>query len=378
MLPIDARCDQNYICPPVDNVESPIISPDWDDCRKYFICFNGTPLPRFCAEGFWWDARQGWCTTADVVECDDRTTINPDNPVPPTEPPVISDCYRTSHLFNPDNGGYMKSACVSNRILNYEDSEQECLNNNMHLFVINSGNVQTTFHEAMERELASYFPIGRVWINGRRDEVSGEWFSYNPNRAMVFAGLDWVQTETIDGRTSGNCLRYSQVHGGRYQGFGEDCVSSAPSYLACEFFQPPQLSTDICWQENSLKDESGGYLKSSCIVNLLQTHYDAQQTCLDNGMTLFVINNSTVQSALIKANSKTLKIAPGGFTWINGKKDFESSEWFAFDPKKVPVSDELEWIDNNEKFGDCLRYSERSGGFVAANCQKSSWFMCEY
>lgn len=377
MLPSDARCDQNYVCPPVDNVDNPIISPDWDDCRKYFICFNGTPLPRFCAEDFWWDARKGWCTTADEVECDERTTINPDNPVPPTEPPIISHCYRTSHLFNPDNGSYMKSACVSNSIFNYEESEQECLDNNMHLFVINNANVQTTFHEAMERELASYTPIGRVWINGRRDASNGEWFSYNPNRALVFAGLEWVQTESIDGRTSGDCLRYSQVHGGRYQGFGEACVTSAPSYLACEFFQPPQLSTDICSHESSLIDQGGNYLKTACFVDQMQTQYDAQQTCLDNGMTLFVINNATVQSALIRSTSEG---SPGASTWINGKKDSQNEEWFAYEPKKVSLSSDIDWVEDGETFGDCLQLTAQSGDIkaTAADCQEPSWFVCEH
>lgn len=249
MFPSLAECDINYVCPEIDDERNPVVLPDRFDCSRYFVCFRGSPIARQCAAGLWFDIRNSWCTTADEVECDARTPNNPNVPtqtpptteeittgLPPTaepvDPPILDSCYQIRDLFDEENGEYLKSFCTFNRILNYEESELTCRNHNMELFVINNATVESAFHEATTESLIVH-PNGFVWINGQRDSTE-EWFTFNPNRAPLFDGITWVRTETIDGRTSGDCLRYSSVHG-PYQAMGVDC--SASSYFTCEFHQ---------------------------------------------------------------------------------------------------------------------------------------------
>lgn len=84
MFPQLAMCDINYACPPVDDELNPVFLPDENDCARFFVCFNGSPIGRTCAEGFWWDVVYNWCTIPEEVNCDSRV---PNNPRPPdTEP----------------------------------------------------------------------------------------------------------------------------------------------------------------------------------------------------------------------------------------------------------------------------------------------------
>lgn len=80
MFPQLARCDINYACPAVDDSLNPVFLPDGDDCSSYFVCFQGSPIPRDCAAGLWWDVVYDWCTTADDVTCDSRVPNNPNWP----------------------------------------------------------------------------------------------------------------------------------------------------------------------------------------------------------------------------------------------------------------------------------------------------------
>lgn len=244
MFPALADCDINYVCPEIDDERNPIVLPDRFDCTRYYICFRGSPIQRQCATGLWFDIRNNWCTTADAVECDSRTPNNPNVPTQPpptteqittetqapTDPPILDNCYQIRDLYHNETGEYLKSLCTFNRILSYEESEVTCRNHNMELFVINNETVEWAFQEATTESL-SVHPNGFVWINGRRESTE-EWFTFNPNRAPLFDGITWVQTETVDGRTSGDCLRYSSVHG-PYQAMGVSC--DATSYLTCEF-----------------------------------------------------------------------------------------------------------------------------------------------
>lgn len=354
------------------------------------MCFNGSPIERHCAEGLWWDVDNQWCETAERVKCDDRTIFNPDNPntTPATtttstttvitEPPMISTCYRMSHLFNPENGDYMKSFCVVDQYLTYDQSEEACQDLNMNLFVIDSTAVQSEFFTETTIELYDW-AVGLLWINGRRDGA-GEWFTFNPNRLPIYSGLDWVQTDTVDGRTSGDCLRYSEEHG-HYQPKGENCDRT--SFASCEFFQPPPLNTNICWAEGSLVDESGNYLKTSCIVAVARSNRAAEKTCRDNGMNLFVINNSTVQTAFFTSTTELLVAQQRGFVWINGNRD-ELGDWFSFGPMRRPIYDGLDWLNtesiDGRTSGDCLLYTSEYGPYQAAGsvCERAAWSICEY
>lgn len=365
------------------------------------MCFKGSPIPRTCADNLWFDINDNWCTKAEDVTCDSRTSNNPNNPIStvpptatttataptetttvvtvPTEPPILSQCFRQNHLFNPNTGSYTKSSCIINVNSNYERSEEICRQSNMNLFVIDDSNVQASFFRTTTSALVQQ-PRGMLWINGRR-ETSGEWFSFNPNRAELYSGLDWVLTDDVDGRQSGDCLRYSQQNAPlfAYQAMGAACT--ATSWFACEFSVQPVLNTDFCWQESAVIDTNGNVLKTQCILNTIQNHAEAEQSCLNNGMTLFVINNSTVQSAFFQSITPQF---PSGHFWINGRRDVELNEWFADEPKRVPIYSGLDWVETDSidgrTSGDCLRYSQQHGPYAAlgSNCNDRSWFICEF
>lgn len=355
------------------------------------MCFKGLPIPRVCADNLWFDIIDNWCTYDDVVTCDSRTSNNPNNPTStlppstttavtvPTEPPILTQCFRTNHLFNPDTGSYTKSSCIVNALANFAQSEEICQQNNMNLFVIDDSTVQSSFFRTTTNALVQQ-PRGMLWINGRR-ESTFEWFSFNPNRAALYSGIDWVQTDTIDGRTSGDCLRYSQQNEPlfEYQAMGASC--NATTWFACEYFSQPKLNTDICWRENALIDDDGNVMKTECIINTIQSHDEAEQICLNSGMTLFVINNSTVQLAFFKSMSQQF---PNGHLWINGLRDIEQNEWFTYEPKRVPIYGGLDWVETDSvdgrTSGDCLRYSQLFGPYAAvgADCSARSWFICEF
>lgn len=80
MLPQLAQCDNSDKCPDVDDVMNPVFLPNPEDCGAYFVCFEGKPISRDCAENLWWDVVYNWCTSGDEVTCDSRV---PNNPNPP-------------------------------------------------------------------------------------------------------------------------------------------------------------------------------------------------------------------------------------------------------------------------------------------------------
>lgn len=362
---------------------------------RYFVCFNGSPIGRGCANGLWWDIVNDWCTVGDKVTCDSRTPNNPRNPTTTeptstevttvvTESPISSVCAHINHLFNDQTGLYMKSSCILRNGANYEQSEEFCKSHNMNLFVIDNSFVQSAFFTTTTNSLSD-FDVGFVWINGRR-ETTGDWYSFTPSPRPLYNGINWVETP-IDGRSSGDCLRYSTEHGGKYLAMGELCSSG--SYFICEFFSKPLLNTDDCWNESALFSDDGNYLKTSCIIDTGvdgngDTYDEAERRCIDNGMTLFVINNSTVQSSLFEATTQALINQPYGFLWINGRRDSQSQSWFVNAPRRELLYNGVDWVQtesiDGRTTGDCLRYSQQHGPYraIGHDCQARSWIICEY
>ncbi|KAL7015903.1 hypothetical protein ACKWTF_016726 [Chironomus riparius] len=60
------------LCPEVDDPNVLIFLPNPQDCRSYFLCFNGMKLPRSCANGFYWDVDNLWCNVREEVNCGSR------------------------------------------------------------------------------------------------------------------------------------------------------------------------------------------------------------------------------------------------------------------------------------------------------------------
>lgn len=278
----------------------------------------------------------------------------------------------------------MKTSCILRRGENYEGSEQFCRERNMNLFVIDNSFVQSALLTSTSSSLSD-FDVGFVWINGRRD-ISGNWNTFTPNQRSLYYGINWVETP-IDGRTSGDCLRYSTEHTGSYLAMGEPCSSG--SYFICEFFDEPVLNSEVCWDQSPLYDNNGNYLKTSCIIHTgegdtMDTYDEADRRCIDNGMTLFVINNSTVQSALFETATEVLINQPNGFLWINGRRDLQSQEWFVNSPRREPLYDGIDWVQtesiDGRTAGDCLRYSQQHGPYraIGHDCEARSWIICEY
>ena len=349
---------------------------------RYFVCFKGTPLPRTCADNLWFDVEKNWCTFEDVVTCDERTINNPRYPEttisPPTQAPEIEGCFRTSHLFNSNDGSYIKSFCIINITSNYELAETRCRNRGMELFVIDNSMVQSAFLFATTNALIMN-PSGFLWINGRRESIL-EWFTFNPTKNSIYPNIDWVRTDTIDGRTSGDCLRYSQQHG-PYQAMGFTC--NANSWFSCEYYSKPVLNTNICRNNVRLTDDSGNDLKSMCVVNQIMMYNEAEQSCLQNGMRLFIINNSTVQTAFQQAAASVLQNISSAWTWINGRR--ESDEWFVYNPIKTPIYEGVDFVRtptiDGRASGDCLRFTTQFGvpmRSMGNNCRSGGWFICEH
>ncbi|KAG5675522.1 hypothetical protein PVAND_005418 [Polypedilum vanderplanki] len=409
MLPQDADCDINYLCPDEDDDNNPVFLPDPDDCGLYYVCSRGTPLPRECAEGLWFDVVNRWCNFPEYVECDDRTVVNPDNPgnrttvAPPvTGPPEISACHMNSDLF--DGQTYLKSMCIVNQNANYETARAGCQSRNMNLFIIDNSIVQTEFQLTTTDLLRSH-PGGFVWINGIRDLNNNQWNVFNADgsrRGAIYDGVIWVQTESIDGRNSGECLRYSSQHG-PYEAMGVACNSN--SWYICEHHlqtsEPttttPELTTTtteepivppnptICWNATDLY-HNDNYLKSMCIISTSANYDAAQAACRNNGMELFVINNFQVQAAFREASTVIFSTTyPRGFVWINGRLHGDCQRWHVFDPSPREMFNGVHFLQTDEfhgaSMGECLRFSAQHTGEwlgVGTTCTASNWYVCEF
>jgi hypothetical protein len=272
----------------------------------------------------------------------------------------------------------MKSLCIENTTSNYEQAQTSCRNRNMELFVIENSLVQSAFQSVVTNALIMQ-PRGFLWINGIRESVL-EWFTFNPNRAPLYEDIKWVQTDTIDGRTSGNCLRYSQQNG-PYEAMGASCNMN--SWFACEYFSSPVLNTGICRNNVQLRDGAGNSLKSMCVVNQMSLYTEAEQTCLQNGMRLFVINNSEVEAAFQTTAGGILQNIANAWTWINGRR--EGDEWFVHDPIRRRAFDGITWVQtpnvDGRTSGDCLRFTTQFGmpmRSMGTNCATRGWFICEH
>lgn len=336
----------------------------------------------------WFDVIDNWCTTSDEVTCDGRT---PNNPRPPTdttveistttqvprEPPVLNACLVVDHLYSYETGAYLKSSCVINRNENFDGGERNCQDRNMELFVISDAMVEETYHDAITRSKSAYVN-GRVSISGRRNEEE-EWFTSGPNPTPLYNGIEWVQTESVDGRVTGDCLWYSSQHG-PYRALGANCNTVV--WSGCEFSAPPVLNTDICNNHTLLFDAAGNYQKTACFVATSSTYHNAHQICNNNGMKLFVTNSSSVQSTLQIAISNFIS---SGFFWINGRRDATTEEWFSYGHGRSAIYEGMDWVATDtvdgRNTGDCLTYSTQHGSSFQAlgvDCSRTFWMICEF
>lgn len=128
------------------------------------------------------------------------------------------------------------------------------------------------------------------------------------------------------------------------------------------------------------------YLKSMCIINTSGNYETARQRCVQLSMNLFIIDDSRVQTPFFEATTWLLRGHPGGFVWINGRRD-NVAGWQVFNADNTirgPLYSGVDWVNttnvNGPTNGDCLRYSSQFGPYQAMGiaCASSSWFTCEY
>lgn len=70
-------------CPEVDDPFNPVFLPHEIFCDQYYLCHRGAKIPRSCAFGLFWDQTNTWCNFPWLVEChhDCPTPDDIDNPV---------------------------------------------------------------------------------------------------------------------------------------------------------------------------------------------------------------------------------------------------------------------------------------------------------
>jgi len=132
------------------------------------------------------------------------------------------------------NGRYIKSLCVVNQGLNYDQARRKCAEYDMNLFMIDSAEVDEAFFEASEEILKTYAG-GHFWINGLREPQTNQWYVSYSNKmisALLYEDFEWVRKDNINGISNGDCLRLSGERG-PFQGIGVPCASG--SWFFCEY-----------------------------------------------------------------------------------------------------------------------------------------------
>jgi len=206
------------------------------DCLRYSSQFGPyQAMGIACTSSSWLICEHSMQTEQPPTTTTTTTTPAPTTTTPPSGPNLAA-CWRRADLFH--NGTYLKSSCIINTSQNYAGAEQACRTNRMELFAIDSPQVQTQFRNST-RQLLINNPRGFVWINGRVDDECRNWYTFTPQRNLMFSAVHWVQQESFVGRNTGDCLRYTQQYTEDYFAMGVACTSA--SWFICEFSVPPVI-----------------------------------------------------------------------------------------------------------------------------------------
>lgn len=57
-----------------------------DDCKSFYMCFNGRPLKRSCEAGMYWDDKQKTCDRPNIAMCKEVPAIHPGQRKPTPKP----------------------------------------------------------------------------------------------------------------------------------------------------------------------------------------------------------------------------------------------------------------------------------------------------
>jgi hypothetical protein len=145
----------------------------------------------------------------------------------------------------------------------------------------------------------------------------------------------------------------------------------------------PRAKPGICAQAKELKDKSGNYLKTVCMVSPSYTYASSESQCLANGMTLFTIESAAEQTALLEYSESFFASYANPVLWINGRKD-ASGKWTSTNPTK-PLFSGMRWTSGTAtptEPGNCLMVGANAPNapfyVQPKNCEDGHWFYCEY
>lgn len=66
-----ARCEESkYSCPEKDDIDELVFLPNTEDCSKYYVCFDGEPIPLTCGDGLHWSVNEQSCIKKGKAKCE--------------------------------------------------------------------------------------------------------------------------------------------------------------------------------------------------------------------------------------------------------------------------------------------------------------------
>lgn len=99
-------------------------------------------------------------------------------------------------------------------------------------------------------------------------------------------------------------------------------------------------------------------MKSLCAIHLPSTYQQSESACHDRNMELFVIDNSAVQQALLKATTEFYNTHSA--LWCINERRESNRMWFTFSPERQSIYSGIDWVNTGtvkaQNRGDCLGY----------------------
>lgn len=140
------------------------------------------------------------------------------------KPPNTSICGKLMDLVNA-GGTYLKSVCLIETGLNYNDAKQNCLNNGMQLFIINDADTEKALADFGVAKFGAA-TAAALWINGQRTSSTAAWqVDNNGVQQPLYANIMML------GGDSGDCLETIDTSTYKVRGFS--CTNKMDSY--CEY-----------------------------------------------------------------------------------------------------------------------------------------------
>jgi hypothetical protein len=143
----------------------------------------------------------------------------------------------------------------------------------------------------------------------------------------------------------------------------------------------PRPKPGVCSEVKELKDKTGSYLKTVCMVATGTPYLTAEAQCLKNNMTLFKIENAAEQTAILAYSESYFASYGGPALWVNGKKD-ANGKWTSTPPTEALFSG-MKWFEGSPKQpGNCLMVVAKGPNqpfyVQPQNCDVGHWYYCEY